>query len=138
MIVYERFMPSTFDAVNESVGDIQEVLINKYPNIRRQDLFKIKFMLREILNNAAEHGNQFSVEKRIHCSVHFDFPIISFDISDEGEGIDLYKAIIPKEAEPLLRERHRGYQTIMDMGFNLQIYGSHIRITFILNKEEGQ
>ena len=135
MVVYEKFIESSFEAVDHSVAEIEAAVKNRFEFLNDKHLFKLKFTLREFLNNAVEHGNQFDPNKKVYCMVHCDDPVLSIEIADEGSGIELFDAIRPRDSEPLLRERHRGYQTIMDMGFNIQIYGNRIKATLVLHKE---
>lgn len=64
MLLYKNEISSTFEAVHETVIDVMDQLklvdrINK-----SMILFRINFMLREVLNNAVEHGNKFHEDKK--------------------------------------------------------------------------
>ncbi len=132
MIVYENRIESSFHAVDLAVMDILGALNTKCPHISKQRLFKINFMLRELLNNAVEHGNGFNVEKEVYCLVEYDSNSLRFEISDEGSGIDM-KA---QSADRGIKTRNRGYETISAMDFTYTIQENTVYVTFDLDKEE--
>lgn len=135
MIVLKKFIPSSFDAVDSAVHSIETFLEMECPAIGEHDVFRIKFMIREMLNNGVEHGNHFDPEKKVGCILHADPPNLTFDFYDEGPGVEVDETIIPDAKESPLRERHRGYQTILEMGFNIQINRDYIRVTYVTGKE---
>ena len=99
-------------------------------------LFNIDFMLREILNNAVEHGNHFDSGKKVTCKIEYKVPIMTFAIRDEGLGFkteDLQETSYNPKL--LLRERNRGHQTILDMDFDIKLKGNEVKILLNLNQE---
>ena len=136
MLIYEQYLPSTFQAVDLVVEDILKSIKHKFQFMSDRYLFNINFMLREILNNAVEHGNHFETHKMVFCKVSYDVPLLVFIIKDEGKGIDVMD--IPTEThdpKTLLRERNRGHKTIMDMDFDIQVQGTEVKIILNLNQE---
>jgi len=136
MVIFEGDIESTFDAVDQVVEVIMKKIKVKFEFISERFLFNINFMLREILNNAVEHGNHFSLDKRVHCRVDYLSPVLAFIITDEGEGFT--PEDIPTESHDprtLVRERNRGHQTIREMDFNIKILGTQVKILLNLNQE---
>ena len=136
MVIFEGDIESTFDAVDEIVEVVLKKIKSTFEFMSDRYLFNINFMMREIMNNAVEHGNHFSPDKKIHCRVDYLSPVLAFIIKDEGEG---FKAEdIPTESHDprsLLRERNRGHQTILDMDFNIKIDKNQVKILLNLNQE---
>ncbi len=117
MEVYNRRLSSSFVAVDEGVHEILLAIKSQCGLQDRHSLFKINFMLRELLNNAVEHGNRFDENKVVHCLVTYEPPVLSIAISDQGEGINVEKTI----CSDIKRERQRGYPTLLEMGFSIDI-----------------
>lgn len=127
MIIYNNKIQSSFKAVDECVREI--LLIMKEHNSLSDEalLFKVSFVLRELMNNSVEHGNQFDVNKRITCHVAFEAPDLQIEISDEGKGFirsdGYYKALDNDK-----RERRRGLKLIEDLDFDIEMEKSTIRL----------
>ena len=93
-------------------------------------------MLREILNNAVEHGNHFDPHKKVICKIEYRVPVMHFSIKDEGPGINPDDFLLSThDPKSLLRERNRGHQTIIDMDFDIKINGNEVNIFLNLNQE---
>lgn len=136
MIVFEKTIESSFEAVDELVNLVMEQIENEFTMIDAHQLFKINFMLREILNNAVEHGNHFQLDKDVFLEVVYEEPILAFLIRDEGEGVNKSDIDPDKlDADFLLRERQRGYQTIREMDFDIKVKGNEVTVLLNLNQE---
>lgn len=136
MLIFEQYIHSNYDAVDRIVEEILIKIKHKFQFMSERYLFNINFMLREILNNAVEHGNHFDSDKRVYCKVDYDVPYLIFIIKDEGKGINLMN--LPTESHDpknLLRERQRGHKTILDMDFDIKIQGSQVKIILNFNQE---
>jgi len=137
MLIYETDIASSYEAVDAIIPTLLEAIKSKFMFMSDRYMFNINFMLREILNNAVEHGNHFDPEKRVYCRIDYKVPVLAFIIKDEGEGINLEN--IPTEAHhprELLRVRNRGHQTIRDMDFDIRINGTEVKILLNLNQGE--
>ncbi len=130
MIVYKSKIPSSFEMVDEIVRDVIEKL-KEYEELNISTLlFRIGFMLRELLNNSVEHGNKFDINKSIFCEVLYHDDRLEFIISDEGEGISLP----PKDIYfDVLSERERGISTIRKLGFDLSFDHTTVKVKYCLN-----
>lgn len=136
MILYEKTIESSYSHVDRVTREIVSLLRQKFQFMDTKYLFNVDFMLREILNNAVEHGNHFSEEKQVKVGVYYQVPTLFFVIEDEGKGFT--EADIPTEShEPksLLRERHRGHETLKNMDFDIIIKGNKVSILLNLNQE---
>lgn len=119
MILYNNTILTSFENVHHMVLNILEVLSASGVDDPKK-LFKINFMLREILNNAVEHGNLMQENKRVYCRVEKKDSIYRFFVRDEGEGFDFGEVSESNlEMEDPLSHRTRGYSTIAAMGFKV-------------------
>ncbi len=136
MIIFENKIESSFQAVDDVVEDILKKIKIKFQFMSTRFLFNIEFMLREILNNAVEHGNHFDLNKKVACLIEYKVPIMYFSIKDEGPGINPNDLLVEThDPKSLLRERNRGHQTIIEMDFDIKIKGSEVNILLNLNQE---
>lgn len=128
MLIYKEVIGSTFKEVNISVLDVIDALKTECDIIDTKMLFKINFVLREIMNNAVEHGNKFDEEKKITCEVFVENNVLSFEVEDEGEGIDLSSNPFSVDHDYILRERNRGMKVIEDLNFRIFVKVNKIRL----------
>lgn len=135
MIVYENKIASSFQAVDDAVNAILAQFREQGKLTDPHVLFKVSFMLREIMNNAVEHGNCFSPDKSVYVKAQYFPSHLMFEVSDEGEGIP-FNFLNPRLGDGnLLRERQRGIETIQDMAFALEIIHNRVLIRFELTQE---
>ncbi|MDH8678246.1 ATP-binding protein [Fusibacter bizertensis] len=137
MVIFTCELESTFDAVDRVVPLATAAIKEKFIFMSERYLFNINFMLREILNNAVEHGNHFNIDKEVLCEIEYVVPKLYFRIKDQGLGIkpeDILTA--SHDPKSLLRERNRGHQTIIDMEFDIEIKASQVIIILNLSQEE--
>ena len=132
MILYENSISSNFETVDHTVKEILELIRNQLPMVDSHTRFKINFMLREILNNAVEHGNHLDMNKRVKIRVSLIHEGLMFEVRDEGEGFKLNPDFHVKNN---LRERQRGYETLSEMAFKIEIEHNCVKVTFDLNAE---
>lgn len=135
MVVYNAQIGSEYDEVDRAVFEIFENLIESGNKFDKSTLFKIGFMLREILNNAVEHGNHFKKQLRIDCKVELFSSQLIVEICDQGEGFDLSDLEAQDTNERVLRNRHRGYETIREMGYEIYVKDNCVTTILNLSKE---
>lgn len=71
-----------------------------------------KLVLRELLNNAVEHGNQKIIERIVTCKIeHIEGRRFKITVEDEGGGFDYDKLIMTLPENPR-QIRNRGYALI--------------------------
>ena len=137
MIVYEKNIDSSFQAVHESVEEIIQILTSKWVWLDTKVLFKINFLLREIMNNAVEHGNKFSSDKKVLCRIIKDDDKLILEVTDEGDGIIIStQSFNSDDNDDILRERNRGYPLLLEMALNVIISGNQVKVVIDLNQEE--
>lgn len=132
MIVFDQKIKSTFEMAAATVDQITALLKAEY-HLDKAVLFRISFMLREIINNAVEHGNRFDEEKLIHVQVMVNADQVSFRIEDEGEGFTLQ--VLEHAPDHYLRVRNRGIFLIREFGFEIEVAGQvvHIHMPYEMN-----
>lgn len=128
MRIYKGVLGSTFKEVHMVVLDIVEMLRTKCGITDSMLLFNINFMLREVMNNAVEHGNKFDEKKKVSCEIHLVDSTLIFEVEDEGDGIDLSSTPFSPDNDYILRERHRGMKVIEDLNFKVSVMDNRIRL----------
>lgn len=137
MIVYEKNIESSFQAVHEAVEEILPLLTVQWPWLDKNIVFKINFFLRELMNNAVEHGNKFNQEKKVLCRIIKDNHYLILEVTDEGEGIILSNQTFDSDdIDTILRDRNRGYQLLIEMALNVSVSGNQVKVVLDLNQEE--
>lgn len=117
---------STYAEVDCAVEKILEFIRTECGVSDNHGVFILNFVLRELLNNAVEHGNGFLEDKKVCCEVVYEKDILKFDISDEGRGFDIDEVIGRDVFENIEGTRGRGIAMIKKIGFDLKIASSHI------------
>ncbi len=127
MILYKNKIESTFEAVHETVGEIMEQLKLVEMLNRENILFRVNFMLREVLNNAVEHGNKFDEKKAVEIEIVLEEPLLITIVRDEGEGISLDMSH-EHNMDYILRERQRGMRLVKEYQFKVDVNGTEVRV----------
>jgi anti-sigma regulatory factor (Ser/Thr protein kinase) len=132
MLIFRDEFVSNYDMVDSVVREI----INRLKNIEELNiksfLFKTSLVLREILNNAVEHGNVFDESKFIFCEVVFEYPRVVFTIADQGDGFAMTEEQLASEDE-VLSYRSRGFKIVKKMKFDFKVEGSTVTAIFNLD-----
>lgn len=122
---YTSEIKSSFENTDMEVEKIISSL-KKELDMDKEVLFRIEFILRELINNSIEHGNKMNLEKKVMLQVEVLSRIVTIDVIDEGEGFDLDKVILHIKNKELLRIRNRGLLSIIGFGFKLKVNGGHV------------
>ena len=132
MIVFDQKIKSTFEMAAATVDQITSLLRDSYA-LDKAVIFRISFMLREIINNSVEHGNQFDEDKLIHVQVAVESNRVSFRVEDEGKGFTL--KVLEQAPDHYLRVRNRGIYLIKEFGFEIEVSGQvvHIHMPYEMN-----
>jgi two-component sensor histidine kinase len=131
LIIYDKRISSSFKAVDENVREILRIMGEIELLNDESLLFKISFVLREILNNSVEHGNHFDSSKMITCHIKMEDSVLFMEISDEGDGFvrnDVYYEALDNTK----RERQRGLKLIEDLNFKIDVEGNNIKLALAL------
>lgn len=137
MVIYQRAINTSFEVVDETVLTVIEKL-KAFGLEDPHKLFRINFMMRELMNNAAEHGNALEYQKNISCRVEVHDNLFRFFVSDQGHGFDFdsAKSTAMSNVE-VLTHRSRGFSTIIAMGFDLTYNEGEIIAELDISKEES-
>jgi len=73
-----------------------------------RELFGVHLALEEAVVNAIKHGNQHSLEKYIHVHCKIACDRVWIQVTDEGEGFELYEVPDPTADENVDRPSGRG------------------------------
>jgi len=134
MKIVEKKIKSTFEAVHDFVLEAAD-LIKNIDDLEVDDLlFKINIMLREVLNNAVEHGNNFDDSKFIYCKIFCKNETFIFEIEDEGEGFVANDFYMMDEGFTM-KNRSRGLELIEKYGFKYRFKKNKVIVEYDLNKE---
>ncbi len=125
MIVFDQTIKSTFEMAAETVDHIVEMLREEL-HMDKAVLFRVSFMLREVINNAVEHGNQFDESKVIHIQVMSVNGQLIFSVEDQGEGFVLQ--VMEQIPDHHLRVRNRGIYLIKEFGFDVKVNGQRVEV----------
>ncbi|MBF0496749.1 MAG: ATP-binding protein [Deltaproteobacteria bacterium] len=128
-------LTSEMRLVDRVVRDVAEYL-------KQYDVFELanfNMVLRELLNNAIEHGNKNVVERLVTCCVeHLQNTRFKITVEDEGSGFDHKKVDLTIPQDPL-EPRSRGYGLINafadEIGFNKA--GNQVTAYFHFTSETG-
>lgn len=132
MLLYKNEISSTFEAVHETVGEIMDQLKLVDEVNKTFLLFRINFMLREVLNNAVEHGNKFQESKKIYIEVSLDKKVLITKVRDEGDGITL-NPTHEHNMDYILRERRRGISLVKQYQFELEVDNTELCVKLDLD-----
>lgn len=116
---YSIVIDSCYEDIDYAVDKVLEFINRQSAMGGRRFLFSINLTLRELLNNAVEHGNRFNTDKKITCEVCLTDSIIEIKVADEGEGFTLDGIGDEDYPADLADTRHRGLKIIKKMGFEL-------------------
>ncbi len=120
IITYSDQFQSTFDEVEKHVEKIKHLLFNEKIQPNEKILFFIEYAIRELFNNAVEHGNKFVKQKLVHYSFNYSKDAFSIKVKDEGESIS-FKSDKNIIQEDILRDRKRGFESLLDLGVKIEI-----------------
>ncbi len=101
----------------------------------------ILMALREALANAIKHGNEQSLQKRVHLEMDVKGKSLRIRIWDEGEGFDPMKVEDPLAPENRLKTSGRGIfymKTFMDEVRFRRLDGGGMEITLMKNLAGGK
>lgn len=126
-MIYKNEIQSSFKSVDLCVREVLQ-LMGKHESLSDESLlFKVSFVLRELMNNSVEHGNKFDINKIISCTIEYNAPKLMIEISDEGKGFirdnGYYRALDNEK-----RERRRGLKLIEELNFVIMMEKSTIRL----------
>ncbi len=133
---YINKIESTFEAVDYEVMKLCYLIKRNYRNISEEFLFVVEFVLREIFNNAIEHGNELNPQLFVEYSIFIDKEGIKAEAKDEGREFAISKDFDFEKFEDITQNRNRGLQTIRDLGFSIEISEGKTSVEYIFGEKE--
>lgn len=76
---------SSFYYVDRAVEEILNFIQDYQIKVKK---FELNLIVREVLNNAVEHGNQHEFCRRVRCQMWVEHDALHIKVEDEGEGFD--------------------------------------------------
>lgn len=128
MIIYKTDINSNFKMVDQCVRTILAKMKDVETLSDEDLLFKVSFVLRELMNNSVEHGHHFDNSKLIHCCIDYESPYLKLTVSDQGEGLDMEDAYY-ESLDNDMRERRRGLKLIEALGFKIRVNKTTVALT---------
>ena len=126
---------SSFEEVDKIVHEIMSNISNDLPVEYGDIIFNVTIALRELLNNAVEHGNNMDIKKTIICELSCDERTLCIKITDQGLGFDISNVIDKLYTKPLDRQRRRGIFMVKNLGFIVESVGSQVIAKLNINRE---
>ncbi len=124
---------NNIDYVAKQIKDITE-----YFKIDAQTVFYINIVLRELMLNAIEHGNNENYDKIVEIifSLHLLDKICILSIKDEGDGFDWKNLSKRIGDEDILRNRHRGIFIVENLAEKIDIKKNKISVQLRFKETE--
>ncbi|HEY9061064.1 MAG TPA: ATP-binding protein [Pseudobacteroides sp.] len=117
IFIRESSFNSTFQdadkAIEDTIVHMEAIGIKMEENLD----FIIQYALRELFNNAIEHGNNFDTRKFINYRVDITREILRVSVADCGKGFDVSGIVNSQHNDSPTRCRNRGLSSLIDIGF---------------------
>lgn len=126
LVEYTAEFESSFEQAEFQVEFIRQFLKENNIHISPEQYFIIDYAVRELLNNAVEHGNHLDIQKKVKYCLHCNEDKFELDVYDQGSGFDLDCILSDDHHLDILRQRNRGLSSILLAGFNLQVDKGHV------------
>ncbi|SFH51727.1 Histidine kinase-like ATPase domain-containing protein [Tindallia magadiensis] len=112
-----------------------DFIVKNNSDLSSEERFNINFALRELMNNAVEHGNCSDPQKKIFCTVISREKRITLIVEDEGDGFDLSQEIFDNTKRDDLENRRRGIWVLKKLGFDVVVKKNKVTAQY---KREGK
>jgi len=121
-------LKSTFESVDTTVRNMMDIISNQWGIQSSNKIFSLNLVLRELLNNAVEHGNRMVEEKKVVCKIVYCSKEVCIEVTDEGEGFSPseLKKYDTNDYADIFRERGRGLLIMRGMGFDVSVNKNHV------------
>ena len=124
--------PSSFHHVDSVIEQIFSQIEEKGLYISSDKLMALHFAMRELFNNAIEHGNKLDENKVVSYKIIISDKHYEAWVYDNGSGYDLQCIIDQERVETSDRQRNRGILALYDMGFKMNAVPGCVKIRFSL------
>jgi serine/threonine-protein kinase RsbW len=88
----------------------------------------------EAVNNAIQHGNQFSKTLKVALSVCDSEGVFNFSITDKGNGFDITNLPDPTSPENVLKENGRGIFLMKNLADEVEFLNNGSLVNLYFNK----
>ena len=99
-------LDSTLEGVDEGENQVRAAL--QHARLSEDDRYWVLLAAREVLVNAACHGNGLDPAKKVHLRISNGENEITIEIGDEGDGFEPAQVPDPKMAQNLAKQSGRG------------------------------
>lgn len=123
---YEVEFASDFEGADYYSILLTNYIEKHYDNLTSEESFNINFALRELLNNAVEHGNQNDPDKKVSCIVSGSENGITIIVKDEGTGFTIKDFGRHQTEQADLEIRKRGLWLLGKLGFTVEVKGNNV------------
>jgi len=126
-------IPNTKEQINGFLNKFNHRFITLFYN-KAVDCDMAVHILRELLDNAFEHGNKKDESKKIKIISEINANILTVSVEDEGEG---FTTKIPNKLPPLNIPRGRGLWSIKQIVSSIKFNYKRNKVTVTFLKKEG-
>lgn len=88
----------------------------------------------EAVNNAIQHGNQFSKTFKVELNVCDSEQIFNFSVSDKGNGFDFVNLPDPTSPDNVLKENGRGVFLMKNLADEVEFLNNGSLVNLYFNK----
>lgn len=128
IFIHQGEFNSSFFDVDSEAKRICALLKCSCPAVTQKLLFIMDYTLRELFNNAVEHGNGLQSSRMVKYQLRFTGEFLEISVADEGNGFVLPPENKEVTSEMGLSERNRGLSSLKTIGFELNINRNGINV----------
>ncbi|MEY4521417.1 MAG: hypothetical protein RIT10_602 [Bacteroidota bacterium] len=123
---------SDFSSINNVELFIDEMCLKLSVS---DDLYgNVLIAVSEAVNNAIQHGNQFSKTLKVALNVCDSEQVFNFSISDKGKGFDITNLPDPTSPENVLKENGRGVFLMKNLADEVEFLNNGSLVNLYFNK----
>lgn len=136
MSMLEGRFTSSFENAALHVKKIMDFLEAEDAFVRNFQRTIVDFVLRELLNNAVEHGNQDDIRKHVSYQLHRQPDFVEICVTDQGHGFSLEEAIRADRSAGVDSVRNRGLLALHKLGWRLSVQGAAVTARYEYSGEQ--
>ncbi|MPM61678.1 Anti-sigma F factor [bioreactor metagenome] len=135
--IFEKYI-----SVRKSIVKVEHVLttINTQLELDDTKFYSIYLCLHEAFINAIYHGNLLDNSKYVELYVYVEDDVLTIQITDQGEGVEVSKLPNPLNVENFLKDSGRGIFLICHYTDNVKFEknqrGFHVIMHFNMKKND--
>lgn len=115
--------------VKKVIKEIVSYLESEFSCISCDDIFELRLVFSELINNAVIHGNKNDFSKEVRIVIEFEEGYVSSTIRDEGNGFNYFDVLERKNLFDFHGESGRGLQLVKSLSDDLEFneLGNEVR-----------